>query len=211
MSLYDTYAQYVKNKKTEEETAEAFGLSLKDFRYRLTRYGDRLPQVLSTLDRIATDEITRTDAAAILGVKERSINALQKSWAVNRPIKEYKVRAAVSQVKWEVAKKVACEFIAGTTTIEKASELSGLSTRQMRRWVTKLIVKHFGITFKDLADMTLSKRGRMADHIENAEGLEAAKQKVLGQVVLGQKALEDVAVERLQSMHSLKGRARVIR
>jgi hypothetical protein len=211
MSLYQTYKQFVQKKKSEEETAEAFGLTLKDFRYRLTRYGDRLPQVLSTLDRIATDEITRADAAAILGVKERSINALQNSWAVNRPIKEYKVRAAVSQVKWEVAKKVACEFIAGTTNIERAAELSGLSTRQVRRWVTKLIVKHFGITFKDLDGMTLAKRGRMADHIENAEGLEAAKQKVLGQVVLGQKALEDVAVERLQSMHSLKGRARVIR
>ena len=211
MSLYSIYQNFVQGKITEEQAAEQFNISLKDFRFRRSRYGERLPQVLSVLDRIASDEISRSDAGAILQISDRSVNALQQSWSVIRPIKEYKVRQVVAKVKWEIRTKFACEFISGSQNIDQCAAGAGLSSRQMRRWIEKLIDKYYGITFKDLKSISLARLKKMADEIEQAEGLEHAKQQVLREVVLGEKAIEELAVERLKSTHSMKDRPNVFR
>jgi len=211
MSLYDVYSQYNQGKITEEEAASQFGLTLRDFRFRKSRFGERLPQVLKVLDQIAADEISRSDAAALLQVEGRTINRLQQSWSTVRPVKEYKVKEAVAAIKWEIHKKYACEYIADRITLEEAAEKTNTSTRQVRRWITKLIVKHFGITFKDLADINWMRRRKMADQIEEAEGLESSKQQLLEAVAEGDMAIEELAAERLQSKHALKGRPIVLR
>lgn len=213
MSLYETYSKLLRGKITEEEAAKAYGFTVTDLRRRRTRFGNRLPQVLSVLDRIANDEMSRDEAATALGTTTRNVNKLQESWAVDRPIKDYLVDRAVAAVKWEIRKNYAIEFIAGSMPLLEAAEHAQVSDRQMRRWVTELIGKHFGIVFKDLKTITDRRRLQMADDIEAAEGLEVAKQRVLREVVMGEKTLQDVALDRLRNKHAIKdaGNVRNIR
>ncbi len=199
MSLYDIYSRWVHEKITDDEAAKLFSLTSKDFRFRVTRYGKRLPVVLKTLDRIASDQITREDAAKLLKVSARRVNQLELNWGVARPIKQYIINKAVTSVKWEIRKKFAIEYISGSATLEEAAENANVTDRQIRRWVSDLLEKHFGMVFKDLKDLTSAKRLRLADEIEEAEGLEISKINVLNEVSKGLKAIEEVAMERVLS------------
>ena len=204
MSLYSTYTLWLHKKIDDAEAAQAYGLTEKDWKFRLSRYGKRLPLVLKTLDRISEDELTREEAAALLQVSPRQINQLQIAWKVTRPLKEYVVNRAVSEVKWEIRKKFAIEFIAGSCKIDEAAENATVSERQMRRWVSELLDKHFGMVYKDLKDLALRRRQRLADEIETAEGLEVAKLNVLAEVAKGEKAIQEVALERVMSKRTVR-------
>lgn len=199
MKRYEVYKQFARGRQTEEDLAGALGLSVRSWRIRSTKHGSKLPLVLKTLDEIEADTLSRDEASERLGVCVRQVNQMMRTWGVSRPLKDYLVTRAVSSVKWEIRKKFAIEFIAGSSTLEDASERAEVSMRQMRRWVADLLDTHFGMVFKDLKDLTKTKRERLADSIEEAEGLEIAKLNVLNEVARGDRAIEEVALERVLS------------
>jgi hypothetical protein len=215
-NLYKTYERLKKGEITEAEAAQLYGLTAPEFHLRLTRNGDRLPLILKSLDRVAKGELNTVQLSEILGVTTRQCNVLIKSWNVSRPVKElpdYLVDRTVSKVKWEIRKNFAIEFISGGATLDEASEHAGVTTRQMRRWVSQLLLKHSAKThveaFSDLKDLYPAKRRHLADQIEELEGLDGAKQAVLREVVMGEKALREVATERVLNKHAVKGRSNV--
>lgn len=197
MNLIDVYSMVQSGQLTETEAAEALGLTLTRYRSRCTKWGHRLPLMFSVMDKIRTDQITRDEAAKALGITVRAINKLSLSWKVARPVKAYLVQRTASKVKWEIRKKYAIDFIAGSGTIEDAAEAAEVSSRQMRRWVSELLMKHFQMPWKDLATLTDFKRRRLAQEIETAENLDLAKQSVVSSITRGEKTLEDEALERV--------------
>lgn len=206
MNRYRLYTQYVRKEISDEEIANALGITLRDWKFRLTKYGSKMPHVLKTLDRIEEDEITRGQAARVLNVTVRQVNNMMQSWGCTRPIKKYVIERAVAGVKWEIRKKFAIEYIAGSATIEDAAEGAGISVRQMRRWIKDLIWKHYQVTPRELTSLEPRKRARIADELEDAEGLELSKLNVLNEVVRGDVALEEVAISRVLSKRSYKGK-----
>lgn len=197
MTLLDVYSLFSKGDITTSEAAKAFGITERDLRFRITRYRERLPLVLSVLDKIRRDEITRAEASAALKVTTREVNYLMATWRVRRPLKPYLVQRSASAIKWEIRKKFAIDFIADAGTIDDAAEGANVSVRQMRRWVSDLLKKHFGMVFKDLRTLPLKRRQRLAAEIEEAEGLELAKQQMLQAIADGKKSLTDEASERV--------------
>ncbi len=197
MNLLDIYCSWQRKDITDEEVAEAYGLSAKDWKFRTTKWGHRLPLLLSMLDKIKEGQVTRSDAAVALEVSVRQVNNLMRTWSVNRPIAEYAFNKVRSEVKWEVRKKFAIEYIADSCTVEEAATNAGVSTRQMRRWVSDLLRKHFQMVFKDLKQVTHKNRVRLANEVETAEGLESAKSNAIRSIVVGEKRIEDEAIDRL--------------
>lgn len=196
MKLLDVYNLIEQGQVTDEQAAEALDLSHRQWEMRKKKWGHRLPLLFSILDKIKEDKITRLEAAQILGTTERNVNSLMQSWGVVRPLKPYLVARAAAEVKWEIRKKMAIDFIAGATTIEDAAEGAEVSDRQMRRWVSELLHKHFGMVFKDLKPLQLRRRQRLAEEVEEAERLELAKQQQLKAVLSGQKTIQEEALER---------------
>lgn len=209
MSLYATYQKYKQGKITEEEIAQEYGLSLRVFRLRRAKLKDRLEETLTVLDKIHSGAITRHEAAETLGVTARQVNNLQTSWKIKRPLAEYLISRATSKVKWEVRKNYAIEFIADSLTLDDAAEHANVSVRQMRRWVTELLKKHHGMVFRDLRELTHQRRLTLADEIEEAEGLENAKRSVIQAVAMGEKAIREVALERVLSKRRIAERTHV--
>lgn len=199
MNLIDVYSLLQSKQLTPSGAAQALNLTERDLKFRLTRWGHRLPLLLATLDKLKAGAIDTQEAAEALQVTPREVNALMTSWRVRRPIKQYLVQRTATQVKWEVHKKFAIDFIAGATTIDEAAEGADLSPRQMRRVVSQLLDKHFQMVFKDLKDISLKRRRRLADEIETAEGLEYAKQQVLNDIANGRKTHTEEALERLMT------------
>jgi hypothetical protein len=197
MTLLDVFNALQNREINLSEAAKALGMTDRDLKFRLTRHGARLPGILTVLDRIRRDEITRDNAATYLNVSVREVNQLMKTWRVSRPLKQYLVDRAAAKVKWEVRKKFAIEFIAAQSTIEDAAENAGVSQRQMRRWVSDLLDKHYGMVFKDLRRLTEVRRRRLADEIETAEGLELAKQQMVKAIADGKRSITDEALDRV--------------
>lgn len=197
--LIEVFEMLQAKKITVEQAAIALELPVRDLRFRLSRWGDRLPLLLSTLQKIKEGSLARDDAARTLGCSVRQVNYLMETWKVSRPLPQYIVTRTASKVKWELRKKFAIEYIAGQSTIEDAAEAAQVSDRQMRRWVSELLRKHYGMVFKDLKELSERKRMRLADEIETAEGLELAKQNVLKALADGKKTIEEEALERVLS------------
>lgn len=200
MKLSDIYKQLKAGDIDLKAAAEQFGISEIGLKIRISKHGDNLPRVLKTLDRIAADQISREAAAEYLKVQVRTINLLMETWHVKRPARDaYLVTRAKASIKWEIRKKYAIDFIAGSDTLESAAEGAEVSVRQIRRWVSELLEKHYQMVFKDLKGMRDSQRKRLADEIETAEGLEIEKQQVLKQIADGHRAVQDVAMERVRA------------
>lgn len=205
MNLLHIYNMLNTGEITHQQAAAAFGFSESNLTFRIKRYGMKLPFVLATLDKIKSDQINRIDAAEALGVSTRYVNKLMESWSIVRPIHEtmpYLVSRASSQVKWDVRKKYAVDFIAGTISFEMASEAAGCSVRQIRRWVSDLLSKHYGMAYKDLAQVPLQRRARLAQEIRAAENLELAKQQMVDAIADGKMSLKDEAIKRVIAKRS---------
>ena len=197
MNLLDIYSLLEKGELTQEEAAKALDLTEADLKYRLTRWGHRLPLMLATLDKIKADRITRAAAAELLNVTPREINNLMNNWSVKRPIKEYAITRETSKVKWEIRKKFAIEYIAGQSTLEDAAARACVSERQIRRWVADLLAKHFQLQWKDHAKLSLQQMTRMADEIERKENLEMTKINTINSIACGAKTEQEEALDRI--------------
>lgn len=206
MNLIDIYSMLQRKEITIQDASKALEVTESNLKYRLTRWGNRLPLLLVTLDRIRNDGIPRSEAAANLGVSNRQVNALMNTWHVHRPLPTYLVERAASSVRWEIHKKYATDFIADSVTIEQAAESAHISPRQMRRKVSELLDKHFGMVFKDLEHLALHKRKRLADEIETAEGIEVVKAQVLKAIAEGKKSLHEEAFKRVIAKRSVRER-----
>jgi hypothetical protein len=204
MELLQVWSLLQRNDINQEDAAEALGITPKDLKFRLTKWGHKLPLLLATLDKIKVDAITRDEAAAVLEVTVRQINNLMNSWKVERPIKNYLIEREASQVKWELRKKYAIDYIGGSLDLEKAATAAAVSDRQMRRWVSELLIKHFDMPFKDLRQVSEHRRRRLAGEIEHAEGLEKDKLRLVETISDGQKSLKDEAIERVLSKNRRK-------
>lgn len=211
MKLMELYNLMESGKITPAEAAQALGVPEHGMQVRISKWGHRFPLMLATLDKIADDKISREDAAEVLDVGVRQVNALMKSWKIERPVKAYLVDRMETQVKWEIRKKYALEYIADQSTIEDAAESANCSDRQMRRWVAELIYKHYGMEFKDLKTLTGTKRRRLADDMERAEGIELAKAQVLKTIADGKKSIQEEALDRVLARKSQQVKDRHVR
>jgi hypothetical protein len=196
---------------TVEEAAKLLGFEPQEFQRRIGIWGARIDDLFKIFDMIQNDEISRSEAAITLGVGVREVNHLMQSWGVRRPLKEYLVRKAEVSVKWELHKKWAIGFIADEYSIEEAALGANLSTRQMRRWIAELLNKHYEMVYKDLKELSLARRRRLADEMETAEGIELSKRKVLESISRGERSLEQEALERVLSKRSVERRKHVRR
>ena len=209
MDLLQVWSLLQANEITFEEAAEALGINPTSLKFRVTRWGHRLPLLLATLDRIKKDEITRTEASEVLGVTTRQVNHLMTTWKVDRPVKDYLIERATAKVKWEVRKKFAIDYIAGTLDLDKAAAAAGVSVRQMRHWVSELLIKHFEMPFKDLKEVSMNRRSRLANEVELAEGLEREKLRVADAISAGDRTMKDEAIERV--LHRTRKRSNDVR
>lgn len=205
MNLLDVYNLFDKGDITQEEAASTLGMTLKTFRFRCTKWGHRLPLLLAILDKIKEDKITREEAAVALSVTAREVNQLMKSWNISRPVKEYALNKAKAEVKWEIRKRYAIDFIAGSSDIDDAAERAEVSVRQMRRWVSDLINKHFGMVWGDLKLLSNAKRKALALEVEKAENLELERQQTLNAIASGRKTLESEALDRALTRKKKRG------
>ena len=180
-------------------------MTLKTFRFRCTKWGHRLPLLLAILDKIKEDKITREEAAEALAVTVREVNQLMKSWNISRPLKEYALNKAKAEVKWEIRKRFAIDYIAGSAELEDAAERAEVSTRQMRRWVSDLIHQHFGMVWGDLRLISNAKRKALALEVEKAENLELERQQTLNAIASGRKTLESEALDRALTRKNKRG------
>jgi hypothetical protein len=211
MKLLDVYVALNSGDITREEAAVALNLTPKNLAIRITKHGHRLPLVLSILDKIHDDEITREEAATELGVTVRTVNVLMANWSIQRPLANRPITNATAKVKWEVRKKFAIDFIRGTLNLEQASKAAGVGDRQMRRWVSELIQKHFGMVYKDLAELDISKLQRLAKAIEEAEHLEAATIHNADQISMGLKNERQEGIRRAAANKIARKAARTTR
>lgn len=206
MELLTTYKDLQTKKITLEQAAETIGIEPMVLERRLKRLGKEANHLFDTLDKIRTEKITRSEAAKILDTSPRNVNLLMVRWNVEREsrgaIKDYLIEREAPKIKWEIRKSSAVEFIADACTIEEAAERAGVTTRQIRRWVSELLDKHFGMVFKDLKPLTLRRRQRLADEIEKAEGLELAKKEVLERIIRGERELSIEAYARISARHT---------
>ena len=197
MNLLDVYILHDRGEITDDEAAEALQMSVKTWRFHLKRHGLRLPLVLAILDKVREDRITRSEAAEALGRTERQVNMLMQNFKAPRPLKEYLLLRERAQVKWEVRKRFAIDYIAGTMALDDAAEHAEVSDRQMRRWVKDLLDKHFGMVWGDLKELDATRRYKLASQIEELEKLELRKQRALNDIASGRKTLEEEALDRL--------------
>lgn len=206
MNRLKTYRDLKAGRIDLASAAVTFNISEKDLKFRISRHGNRLPNVLMVMDKIENSALSRSEAAAELEISDRHVNQLMNTWQVKKPLREYLVTRTASQVKWELRKKFAIEYIGDDCDLEAAAEGAGVSTRQMRRWVSDLLYKHFEMPFKDLKLVTRMRRQRLADEVEVAEGIELAKRNVLDTIAQGEKTIEQEAVDRVMARRSSKGR-----
>lgn len=196
MNLLDIYNMKEQGQLTDEEVAKALGKSVQTVRFVWTRWGMKLPMMFSILDKIRAGTISRGEAAEALECTGREVNLLMNRWNVERPIGDRRMERERAVVKWEVRKKFAIDFIAGASTIEEAAESGQVSVRQMRRWVSELLEKHYDMAFKDLKNVTLPRRRRLAAEMEEKEGLDLAKQQLMKVVFDGRKTIQEEAADR---------------
>lgn len=199
LHLSDIYRELVSEKIDLATAASRYGISTKGLKSRLTKWGDSMPLLLMTLDRIVADAISRDEAAKILNVSTRNINKLMESWSVQRPIKEYLVNRTISTLKWDVRMKYAIDYISGSTGLDAAASSAGISTRQVRRWVTDLLQYYHDIVFKDLAKLPPDVRFRVGKIIGAGEKIDDESERLILAIASDRVKLEAEARKRVKA------------
>lgn len=203
MHITPLYLKFKAGKLTKERFAEKLGISPVQLTIRLGKHGDQIEKRFGILDKISENLITRDQAALEWGgvnggVNVRTINAAMRAWGVEREMTEDMVSRVAPQVKWEIIKKYSVDFILGTLNLSASASAAGISDRQLRRWVSQLLKKHYDMPFKDLKMVTQTRRQALAADILEAESLEEAKiQPVLtGEVSRFEEAERRIAAKR---------------
>ena len=197
MSLILIYEKLKSGDLTHEAAAQQFQISPPGLKMRLSKWGDRIELLLKTLDQIDADRLSRSDASKLLNITPRAVNKLMQSWTISRPIKEYRKTRAKSKVKWDLRKVFALQFIRGVSNLEKASESARVGERQMRRWVNSMLKEFNGLSYRELNDLTLSGRRKLADDIIASVSLEAAVIERMKNISSGTLTLDDEALFRI--------------
>jgi len=199
LHLTDIYRELVSQKIDLGTAASRYGISTKGLKSRLTKWGNSMPLVLMTLDRIVADAISRDEAAKLLNVTPRNINKLMESWSVQRPVKDYLVNRTISALKWDVRIKYAIDYISGTTSLDVAASGAGISTRQVRRWVTDLLHDYHGIVFKDLAKLAPDVRSRVGKIIGAGQKIDDESERLILAISSDRVKLETEARKRVKA------------
>jgi hypothetical protein len=76
MTLTEIHAEFTAGRITVEQYAALLNTQPASLKKRLTSHGNRIDLVLSVLDKISTNSISRDDAAATLGINVRSVTKL---------------------------------------------------------------------------------------------------------------------------------------
>lgn len=197
MKLLATWNDLTEGKINAEQAAEALGVTVETIKARLREPKEDTLRLLNVLDLIAADKVDRDTAAEMLDVSPRAVNLHMRKWKISRPVKAYVVERAYAETKWEVRKKFATDFIGlRIGNFEEAAEAAGISTRQIRRWVSEMLLKHFNMQYKDLLPLGVGVRQEMAQKILDAENLEDSKQRLAEDIAFGRRKLEDEAKKR---------------
>lgn len=197
MTYLAIYNALTENEITLEQAADLLHFTPKGLKVRISKHGHTLPILLTVLDKIKANAITRDEAAAVLQTTTRQVNKIAESWGVRRPLKPYLFDRASAQVKWELHKKFAIDFIAGSTDLLEAAENANIGDRQMRRVISDLLKLYCEMPFKDLNQISLTKRRRLAENIEKGERLSFESQSVLNLIADGKLSIAEVALNRV--------------
>ena len=201
MHITALYLGFKAGNLTIEGFAERIGISPRQLTVRLGKHGSQIEKHLRVLDKISDNTITRAQAASEWGsVNVRTINAAMRSWGVERKITEDMVNRVTPKIKWEIIKKYSVDFIQGKLDLVKSAKAAGISDRQLRRWVSDLLKKHYDMPFKDLKHVSQARRQALASDILEAESLELAKIRsvLTGEVSIFQEAEHRIAVKRAE-------------
>lgn len=215
MTLLATWNELTEGNITAEQAAEKIGVTVDVIKARLREPEQDTLRLLNVLDLIAADKVDRDAAAEMLDISTRAVNLHMRKWKISRPVKAYVVERAYAETKWEIRKKFATDFIGlRIGNFEQAAEAAGISTRQIRRWVSEMLLKHFNMQYKDLLKLDVGTRQKMADKILAAENLEDSKQRLAEDIAFGRRKLEDeakgraVAAKKAQTVKNTYGYTR---
>lgn len=92
----------------------------------------------ATLARIAQGKISRTEAASLLGVTERTVNRWMHDRGIKRPAginRQARERAHADRV---FKRQLALQVIKGQMTIERAAQLAQCSERTIYRTIERI-------------------------------------------------------------------------
>ena len=181
------------------EAANSLKLTEKELTRRIAIHGSGLRKLFEVFDRIQTDGITRKEASALLGVNAREVNYLMTSWGVRRAVKPYRIEQELITLKWELHTWSSLRYLADECSLKDVAELRKIEERSMRRWIAKLLKKHLGMVYKDWKGADTWGRRSIANEIMEAEGITAAKRRVLEAISRGgNEILEQEAWNRLK-------------
>lgn len=170
----------VSSQQLEEETAaEMLNVSVRSLRATMTKYGKRIkkmPTALGPLQEQAETVFERTKAlqkaAKMLGITLRQVRRLleKNEIAIQRPVSYEKrlERAENAQEKWRKRQNAALSVIAGADDMESAATFAEVSSRQMYRWVNKLLSAE-QVRIRDLQEMRRETRAELARRLENVQ------------------------------------------
>lgn len=170
----------VSSQQLEEKTAaEMLDVPVRTLRAILTKYGKRvnkMPEALSPLKEQAETVFERTkalqEAAKMLKISVRQVRRLleKNEIAIQMPLSFAKrlERAENAQEKWRKRQNAALSVIAGADDMESAANFAEVSSRQMYRWVNKLLSAE-QVRIRDLQEMRRETRAELARKLENAQ------------------------------------------
>lgn len=206
MHITPIYLKFKDGKLTKERFAEKLGISTTQLTIRLGRHGAQIERRFEILDKIADNLISRDQAAAEWGgVNVRTINSAMRAWGIEREATEDMVGRVAPKVKWEVIKKYSVDFIQGTMDLTHSAAAAGISERQLRRWVSDLLRKHYDMPFKDLKQVSQTRRQALAADILRSESLEFSN---MLPVLSGQVSRFEEAEHRIAAKRATKIRRR---
>lgn len=141
----------------------------------LAAYRGNLPYLIKMADKLSHQHPTQSDRRKIVEqiaekfeITPRQVNRMMKNTAVVTP-SPYRVvlrsmRKDEAQKKWEARLKGALSMISGADSMESAAEYAEVTTRQMYRWVNKVLEPKF-VTVRDLKSMSLTERRMLSESI----------------------------------------------
>lgn len=166
--------------KLTEVTETLHARTASDVLKSLAAYRAHLPYLIEMSDVLSGQQQTASDRVKIvaeiaerLGVTIRQVNRLMRNTNIVTP-SPYRAmmrrfRAEEAKEKWRVRFDCALSVIAGLDTMDAAAEISEVSSRQMYRWVNKLLDTQF-IKLRDVRKLQMYRRKEIADVIEQTQG-----------------------------------------